>query len=324
MDNEVFVPRYVMKAAGLAPAQLTDRIEKLAELGLPREIELFLFGLDDIYARADELATNCKAWPNCRYIVHFPIIDSKRQYIFDAYLPQDDHIVKALELCGRIGSKELVLHRAFAFGVDIPRQEAEEIFLESSKRWDSLAKNYGVKILIENCSFAWFDNEFVSPYVVGPIDHFFPWEIKRFMEATERFKMHNSLILLDLAHAAIASNMFNIARHKREYRGDRRFSNILDSDLDSSKWLAPADFMIPGISYFHVQDSYLWKKGEPFDEAKYMMTENLALGDGDMDFGAFKKKLKGDETLIFEINDPSGDHCNNKAQADSIRRFNIL
>jgi sugar phosphate isomerase/epimerase len=316
--------RYVMKAAGLVPAQLRDRVGKLAELGLPREIELFLFGLDDIHARADELIANCKAYPDCRYIVHFPIIDSKNRYIFDAHYPQVPHISKALELSRRIGSKEIVMHRAFGFGIDMDRREAEEEFLAQAKKWDSLCSCHGIKMLVENCSFAWFENEFVSPYVIGPLDHFFPWEMKRFQEDLKRSNMKNTTILLDIAHAAIASNMFNIARNDSNYRKDKRFANIHDSDFDATNWLTPMDFSIPGISCFHVQDSYLWKKGESFDETKHMMTENLPLGDGDIDFDAFKKHLKGDETLVFEINDPSGDHANNKAQQDSIRRFITL
>jgi len=313
---------YAMKAAADSKLQLIDRIRKFEKLRMRPIIELFLSGFEDIGRNRDKLIKNCSQFADCEYLVHFPIFEIKNKYIYDAYNEEEKKVKMLLDFCEEIDSKVLIMHRGYGFDRKMGKREAEEKFLEKVALWDKLAKQKKVKILIENYGFVWLPDSLGKEYVVSPLDHFFPWDILKFNEDVNRLNLNYIGIILDIAHAVISSNMFNMLKKHPELSSDRRFGNIFGGDLEKKDLLETNDFIFDFIDYFHISDSFIWYKEDEISSLrKYLYTENLPIGEGNINFAEIFKKVIGSKVMVMEINPKNGNHNNNVSQLNAIEWF---
>ena len=314
--------KYAMKAAGRSRPQLKDRIVKFEALHLEPLIELHLLGVDDLLGGAAEIERNCREYSGCGYIVHFPVSDAKTKYLFDMYSNEEEKIKSAFDLCEKIGARELVIHRCFGFDMSLDKKQSEEEFFDTLAIWSGWAKDRGLNILVENYGLAWLPKGMGRDFVVSPLDHFFPWELAAFNAALKRSGLHNVSILLDTAHAVITSNMFNMLKELPELASDKRFGGIYGDDLAKTRVLRPEDFVFDFINYFHVSDSFVWKRPDGKENMqKFLYSEGLPLGKGNVDLDKFFKNMTGDKMLVMEIEPEDGDYNNNIAQFEAVKYF---
>ncbi len=315
--------KYGMKAA-VSPAQLQDRLESFRRLGLPPVIELHLFGADDVFSpAAADISSRVRRFADiCRFVVHYPIMDIKTGYLFDAMEDDLSRFEAVLEFTQTCGAAELVMHCCYGFNRDISKNEATAGFLTQVESWNDLARSGGIRILLENYGFVWLPPGMGADYVTSPLDHCFPWDMAAMAAAIREKGLEAVGFLLDTAHAVLSANMFNMRRRHGHLADDKRFRNILPEDLDRVRSLTAADFVAGFIEYFHVSDAFVWREGDDFDGMrKWLYTENLPIGRGNVDFSELMEKAKGDETLIMEINPENGDHAHNVSQYEAIARF---
>ena len=315
--------KYVMKAAAKSEAQLLNRISSFNKLQLKPSIELYLSGSDDIFKSDNSpIIKNCLKFPECEYIVHFPIFDIATKYIYDAYNSEYEKLCILLDFCKKINSKALIMHRCFGFNREIDKTQAEDKFLEKAVKWNQMAKESDIKILIENYGFAWLPDGFGVEYITSPLDHFFPWDIIEFHKNITRLNLDNIGILLDIAHAVLSSNMFNMIQRYPELRNDRRFKNICDDDLKKNNSLRVEEFIIDIINYFHISDSLIWTEEDGISSVKkFLYTENLPIGNGNINYSEIFKDIPGNKVMIMEINSENGDHINNISQLKAVEFF---
>ncbi|HNY72398.1 MAG TPA: TIM barrel protein [Syntrophales bacterium] len=315
--------KYGMKAA-VFPSQLQDRRESFRRLGLPPVIELHLFGARDVFhpEAAAFMSGVRRLGEACRFIVHFPIMDVETGYLFDAIDDDPDKLTKVLAFTEGIGAAELVMHCCYGFNRDIPKQEARRGFIERVARWNDLAAPKGVRILLENYGFVWLPPGLGAEYAVSPLDHCFPWDMAILAEAVGKLGLGSVGFLLDTAHAVLSANMFNMRQRHGHLAGDVRFGNIYAEDLAQAEYLTAADFVNGFIEYFHVSDACRWRPDDGLDEMdKYLYTEGLPIGRGNVDFAELLGKVRGDETLIMEIDPENGDHGHNVSQYEAVVRL---
>ena len=314
--------RYAMKAAANSELQLTDRVKKFEKLNIAPIIELFLSSIKSVSDNRRKLVRNCSRFMDCEYMVHFPIQDAGSGYIYDAYDEKEDNIKMLLDFCQEINSAVLIMHRCYGFNRRIDKKEAEERFLKKVALWDVFAEKAGAKILIENYGFVWLPGSFGKEYVVSPLDHFFPWDILKFNEDIGILNLKHVGIILDIAHAVLSSNMFNMFKRYSELGSDRRFSNIYNSDLEKKDFLKIEDFIFDFIDYFHVSDSFIWQQKDGFGDLKrFLCSENLPIGYGNIDYAKVFKEVAGDKVVVMEINPEDGNHDNNAFQLRAIEQF---
>lgn len=317
--------RYAMKAAASSKSQLVDRIGKFEKLKMKPIIELFLSGFADITNNRDKLVKNCSQFTDCEYLVHFPIYDFEHKYIYDGCDEKEERVQVLLDFCVEINSSVLIMHRCCGFNKRVSKKEAEEKFLEKVTLWNGLAKEKNVKILIENYGFVWLPEPLGREYVVSPLDHFFPWDITKFNKDIQRLNLNYAGIILDIAHAVLSSNMYNMLKRHSELSSDPRFRNIYDSDLEKKDLLKTDGFIFDFIDYFHISDSFIWHPRDGFSRLKkYLYTENLPIGEGNIDFAEIFKKVKSDKIMIMEIDPPNGNYSNNIFQLRAIEWFKNL
>lgn len=312
-----------MKAAPLFRAQIADRVTALGSLGLQPFVELHLFGLDDVFGpRCGEVVENCRAFQETVFIVHYPIYDTATGYIYDPFNGEAEGFEKALRFARDIGSHVLVMHRCFGFDRGLGKEEAGARFLENVARWDCLARESGVKILYENYGFVWLKKGLGKDYVTSPLDHFFPWDMREFCLKAQRMGLQNTGVLLDFAHAALSTNMFNMLKGQPHLRFDARFANIYPEDLERAELLTVSDFALDFIDYFHVSDALVWDGADGLDRIdRFLCTENLPIGQGNIDYRGILSRIKGDKTLIMEIDPEEGDHTHNVSQLRGVQWF---
>ena len=227
-----------------------------------------------------------------------------------------------LDFCKKIRSEILILHRCYGFGVEIAKERAEEKFLEKLARWHDLSKKRNVRLLIENYGFVWLPGQFRREYLTSSIDHFFPWDMMKFKNSVEEIGLNGVGIILDIAHAVLSSNMFNMLKLYPELREDRRFANIHKDDLEKKEFLEADDFIFDFIDYFHISDSYIWHREDGIgDIRKYLYTENLPIGKGNINYKKMFKDVTGNKVMVMEINPENGDHGNNISQLEAIEYF---
>lgn len=313
--------KYAMKAAGSSAAQIGDRVRKFDQMSIEPMIELHLFGLEELYAQRGVVVRNCAEYPQAEYIVHYPVSDAKTGYLFDMYNDESSHIRAALALCEEIGSRSLVLHRCFGFNKGIPKSEATRRFYDKVSDIDRLAKKSGVATLFENYGFVWLSAQMGGGFVSSPLDHFFPWDIEEFDRVVKSRGLRNTASLIDIAHATLSSNMFNMLKHHSSLRTDRRFDSISDTDLSMRGVLYPGDFVVESVGWYHVSDSFLWEPSDGMaQQQRYLTTEGLPLGKGNIDCEAMFRDLNGDKVMVMEIEPENRDYENNASQMDAIRR----
>lgn len=315
--------QYAMKAAAGSEAQLRHRVECFKKLGIEPLIELYLSGSADVLEpERNSVIRNCRNFNECKYIVHFPIMDAKTGYVYDGYEDEREKLEAVLDFAGEIDAGELIMHCCYGFGRDIPKEEAIERFFEKVAVWNDLANSRSLKILLENYGFVWLPDGFGKDYVVSPIDHCFPWDMARMHERIEQWGLHSVAILLDVAHAVLSSNMFNMKKTCPGLAADGRFRNISKDDVGRKDFLKVGDFVFDFIDYFHISDAFVWKPENGIDNMrKYLYTENLPIGKGNVDFIEITKDTKGSEVMVMEINPENGDHANNISQCEAIKWF---
>lgn len=306
-----------MKAAG-SREQLADRMKRFERLSLKPVIELHLAGLDDIYANNKRIAELCGEH-DCEYMVHFPVKDMKTKYLFDAYNNEDTNVQSALDFCKMVNSSILIMHRCFGFNRGLAKGDAEEMFLDKLKRWDAMAREKKIRILFENYGFIWLPEAFEREFVTSPLDHFFPWDIKDFNDRAVKMNMNNIGVLLDVAHATLSSNMFNMLKKFPALESDRRFANIYDADLEKKDILKPEDFVLDCVNYFHISDAFAWSAKDGINDlSKYLYTEGLPIGKGNIDYREIFGRITGNGVMVMEIEPENGDYANNVSQQQGI------
>lgn len=315
--------KYAMKAAAKSKAQLANRIKSFKKLQIKPTIELYLSGSDDIFCADNNLIVkNCLNFPECDYMVHFPIFDLKTKYIYDAQNNENGKVDILLEFCKKINSKILIMHRCFGFNKEVDKAQAEEKFFEEVIKWNQMAVGSDVKILIENYGFVWLPEGFDREFVSSPLDHFFPWDIIEFHKNITDRNLRNIGIILDIAHAVLSSNIFNMAQRYSDLKKDKRFKNIYDDDLRKKDFLNVQDFVYDFIDYFHISDSFIWDVREGIaNMRKYLYVENLPIGRGNIDYSEIFKNISGNKVMVMEINSENDDHVHNISQLRAVEFF---
>ena len=316
--------KYGMKAAPLYPEQLADRIGKFNALGIDPLIELHLFGGKDVFdpGVVKKMIENCNKY-KAEYYVHFPVQDADGFGVFDPAIHPDAYFEEVLNFSRSIGAKGMIMHRIY--GIDMPdnKENAVKDFNARLIKWGE--KAHPLAIYLENYSFIWLPKEFKQEYVVSPLDHFFPWEMAETIKLIKDNNIRNIFVMVDIAHAVITSNMFNLLKSRSSLKNDPRFSNISSQDLAQTDQLSPKDFLVKGIApYFHVSDSFVWRQRDGLNDLhKYMCSEGLPIGKGNIDFTDLFGNLANGAVMIMEIFPEDGDHANNKSQLKAIEWFKI-
>jgi sugar phosphate isomerase/epimerase len=315
-----------MKAAPYYFEQLLDRAVKFEHIGIKPAIELHLFGSKDVFGKNRSIVEeNCKKIHGCDYIVHFPIFDLETGYIYDAASFDMRLFKQVLDFCNAIGSHYLIMHRCFGFEGALEKGDAEENFFKILAEWNRDAMEHNILLLIENYGFVWLPDALKKDFLVSPIDHFFPWDMERFLEIKNILSLENVDILLDIAHASISCNMFNMLKHKNFLKHDRRFANITEEDIKKKDVLFVSDFIMDSTHFFHISDTFVWKPSNGLDEMKkYLYTENLPIGSGNIDFPILFDKMPDNKWMIMEIDPADGNYADNIAQLDGITYFRKL
>lgn len=316
---------YGMKAAPLYREQLVDRVSKFRELHLRPIIELHLFGEKDIFNEKSLkiCIENCLEF-EAEYYVHFPIQDQNGYGVYDPAVHSLSYFESVLDFAKRINAKAIVMHRFYGASLTIDRSEAEYAFNNILKKWAMLANP--VHIFVENYGHVWLPESFNKLFVVSSLDHFFPWEINDFYKNLELNSISNVSVVIDIAHAALSCNMFNLLKKYSVLKEDPRFANIISSDILRTDFLKIEDFLFykKKNNYFHLSDALVLDSkvldsnlSVLDDIDKYITTEGLPLGTGNINIRSILEIVRDSSILIMEINSLKGHH-NNQFQADAI------
>ena len=325
--------QYGMKAAPLYMEQLKDRIDKFKQLKCNPIIELHLFGETDIFDKKglEICLENCESIKQYqpRFIVHFPHQDISGK-IFDPFVDGDETVLKALDFSCGISATAIVMHRYCCLDRNLSFDEAEQLFNQRLKGWADEARQRNLSILVENNGFLWLPTHFNKEYAVTALDHFFPWEIRRFNTFLEAEGISNVFPVIDIAHSTLSINMLRLWYKYREFCGDKRFANITMAEEKESSSLTIDDFIKEAHSpYLHISDSILFGEDDKYSKNIniYLMSEGLSLGRGNIDFDSIMNTVldnKIDITLILEIEPIDGNQNNNLAQFEGIKTLQSI
>src|SRR3546814_12128987 len=87
--------------------------------------------------------------------------------------------------------------------------------------------------------------------------------IARFRDFVRQEGLDNVEPFVDVAHAALSSNLFNRKRVAySSLRDDPRFAWISEEDLQEVEWLHPFDFVDSDMPYLHASDAILLDRSE--------------------------------------------------------------
>jgi hypothetical protein len=337
MTNAVFA----LKAALADPAQLDARAAWLASVGRPIVLELHTFGARDIDTAAGLAASRAtvarlrERHAVERLIVHVPVqqVPVVTQVDFDAGQCQ-----RAIAFAAEIGAEAVVIHRYFelVFGDAPPRAFSKP---EAIRRFNAIIRDLArlapeIRLLVENIGHYSLLPRDGRNYLSGPLDHFFPWEIRAFRRFCAQEGLANVEPFVDVAHATLSANLFNRRKlHFTETADDPRFAWITPDDLDQAERLAPFDFVDPAMSYLHVSDASLLDAAELAEpnlpEARLVegiVSEGLEIGTGNLPFARLPERLgQGTPTLVLEVEPGAGEtHVDNGAQLRSLEGLAAL
>ena len=325
--------QYGMKAAPLYMEQLKDRIDKFKQLKCNPIIELHLFGENDILDKKglEICLENCESIKQYqpRFIVHFPHQDISGK-IFDPFVDGDETVLKALDFSCGISATAIVMHRYCCLDRNLSFDEAEQLFNQRLKGWADEARQRNLSILVENNGFLWLPTHFNKEYAVTALDHFFPWEIRRFNTFLEAEGISNVFPVIDIAHSTLSINMLKLWYRFREFRGDKRFANITMAEEKESQSLTIDDFIKEAHSpYLHISDSILFGEDDRYSKNidVYLKSEGLSLGRGNIDFDSIMNTVldnKIDTTLILEIDPIDGNQNSNLAQFEGVKTLQSI
>ena len=325
--------QYGMKAAPLYMEQLKDRIDKFKQLKSNPIIELHLFSETDILDKKglEICLENCESIKQYqpRFIVHFPY-QSIPGRIFDPLVDGDESVLKALDFTKTIKADSIVVHRYCCLERKYSFDEAEQLFNQRLEGWANEAKQRNLSVFVENCGFLWLPSYFKTSFVVSPLDHFFPWEIRRFNAFLEAEGIDNVFPIIDIAHATLSINMLRLWYKFREFRSDKRFANITMAEEKESQSLTIDDFIKEAHSpYLHISDSILLGENDkyPINIDINLKSEGLSLGRGNIDFDSIMNTVLDnqiDTTLILEIDPVGSNQNNNMAQLEGIKTLQSI
>jgi len=230
----------------------------------------------------------------------------------------------------------IVLHRYWALvGAGewsrLPKDEAEDAFGEEMRH---VGRELGRRIgWVENLGFFWLRPREAGRYLAGPLDHFLPWEVERFTKFLDRERIANLRPMLDIAHAAITANMFNLLRkHFSRMRHDPRFQGITAEDLSQRARLTPYDFLRSEPRYLHLSDALFvgYRTSQTSATlAQALTSESLPVGAGNLDFRQVITRLARssgpNRVVIGEIDPADGQsYHRNVAQEAAVRAWRRL
>lgn len=328
------MPAFSLKAAAIDYGQLEDRSRRLRRLGLPVALELHTFGGRDVdsqdgrRAALENLARLRDAVGEAALTVHVPYqsVDRVTREDFDS-----GQVERSIAFAGEAGARSVVVHRywGLVFGDAPPRTtraEATAGFNESVRRLARAAG--GMRLLVENVGHYSLLPRDGRHFLSGPLDHFFPWEIAAFRAYLDAERLANVGVFVDVAHATLSANLFNIRRAGGAAAADRRFDWITDDDLERAEVLHPFDFVDPAMDYLHVSDSRLLAAGEWRAPGEALLveatcSEGMEIGTGNLPWAALPARLGGaDATVVLEVEPGPGDsHVSNGAQERSLLRL---
>ncbi len=324
--------RIALKGALADPAQLADRLARLAALGLPARLELHVSRADDFLGEGERRVRQLRAEAGdpVELLVHIPpqSVPVVTRTAFDA-----GQVAATLAFAQAVGAGAVVMHRYHGLALGSApahgtRAEAEAAFNEAVR--DLARQAPDVTLLVENLGHYHLAPRGGGAYLSGPLDHFFPWEIAAFQDYAARERLDNVRVLVDVAHATLSANMFNLRRHRPEAAADDRFRWITDADLQRAATLHPFDFVLPGIGHLHVSDSVLltsadWA-GWPANDrlAAALTAEGMEVGTGTLPWTALPNRFGAEASplLVMEVEPGPGEsHRANAAQERSARRL---
>jgi hypothetical protein len=242
-----------------------------------------------------------------------------------------DQCLRSIEFADRVGADAIVLHRywGLVFGEGAPRAvdkaTAEAAFNDVVKKLAGAAN--GKRLLVENVGHYSLLPRDGRNYLSGPLDHFFPWEIARFRDFVRREGLDNVEPFVDVAHAALSSNLFNRKRVAySSLREDPRFAWIDEEDLQQAEWLEPFDFVDGDMPYLHASDAILLDRDliarDVLDEmvlTRSIVSEGLEIGAGSLPFESLPDRFGHAGTIVLEVDPAAGEsHVENGAQRRSM------
>ncbi|WP_342363818.1 TIM barrel protein [Terrarubrum flagellatum] len=326
------MPEYALKGAAIDLRQLSDRANRLRQVGLPIIIELHTFGPRDLasetgYAQVkDNIARLRDNFDDVRFVLHEPYQSVARVTAMDFDI---EPVERAIAAAHALGCGALVMHRywALVFG-DAParssRADATAGFLDIVQR---LARAAGdLRLLVENVGHYSLLPRDGRHFLSGPLDHFFPWEITEFRSALEAARVTNVEAFIDVAHATLSANLFNYKKRRlAALRDDRRFDWITDDDLARTDALHPFDFVDSRMPHLHLSDSLLLSQdalSTELDEeslTKAVTAEGLEIGAGNLPWRRLRERVGANATLVLEVEPgPDDSHESNGAQERSL------
>jgi sugar phosphate isomerase/epimerase len=342
-NSIVYMEQFILKGAVIDYQQLHDRACRLQALGLPIKLELHTFGQRDILnvaSRAKSLfhiRSLREQFGQCEFIVHVPYQDVNqitREWFDVAQLEA------SLAFAEEIDAHAVVLHRYWALSYkDAPlrmgREAASAAFFEVVC---TLATRYPkIMLLVENMGFYWTLPRDGEHFLVGPLDHFFPWEVTEFRQQLSKTVHTNIVPFIDVAHATLSANMFNLLRcNYNQFRNDPRFRSITDEDLQHCDYLHPFDFVDHQMDCLHISDSWLlspaqlqqpWQSNDS-SLVRWLTSECLTVGEGNLPWQRLISQLSQHPQptkLVMEVDPGEGDNFqNNGAQSLSVTRLQQL
>ncbi|HEV7371466.1 TIM barrel protein [Arenibaculum sp.] len=329
------MPAFSLKAAAIDYGQLEDRSRRLARLGLPVTLELHTFGGRDVdsqdgrRAALANLARLRDAFGEVAPTVHVPYQSVERVTREDF---DEAQVERSVAFAREAGAHAVVVHRywGLVFGDAPPRSTRAEATAGFNEAITRLARAAGdVRLLVENVGHYSLLPRDGRHILSGPLDHFFPWEIAAFRAHVEAERLANVGVFVDVAHATLSANLFNVRRARGAPVPDRRFDWITDDDLDRTDTLHPFDFVDPAMDYLHVSDSRLlagheWRAPDEPLLVEATCSEGMEVGTGNLPWAALPARLGGGAraTLVLEVEPGPGDsHVSNGAQERSLRHL---
>lgn len=329
------MPEFSLKAAAIDYDQLADRASRLRRIGAPIRIELHTFGERDVESDQgrrrvrDNLRRLRDGYGDVELVVHVPYqsVQKITGIDFDA-----EQVKSAISLADEIDAGAVVMHRywGLVFG-DAParcsRREAVAGFNETVRELSAHAQD--IRLLVENVGHYSLLPRDGKHFLSGPLDHFFPWEMRAFRAYLDAEGLGNVEVFADVAHATLSANLFNICRRYPHYReADPRFYWIAEADLAECDALHPFDFVDGEMTYLHASDSQFLTRadmdGPAISESLIVAatcTEGLEAGAGNLPWARLPAAFstRRDAVIVLEVEPSSGEsHVDNGAQERSL------
>lgn len=332
------MPDFSLKAAAIDYDQLADRASRLERAGLPVRIELHTFGDRDVESNEgrkqvfENIQRLREVYGDVELVVHVPYqsVQQITKIDFDK-----EQVKNSIDLAHEVDARAVVMHRywGLTFG-DAPsrssRKEATAGFNEVMRELSAYAED--MCLLVENVGHFSLLPRDGKNFLSGPLDHFFPWEIKDFREYLHAEGLSNVDVFVDVAHATLSANIFNICHRYPHYREeDPRFRWVTQTDLEQCSSLHPFEFVDREMTYMHASDSHLLTSvdmdGPVISENLIISAtcmEGLEVGSGTLPWSELPTAFstQRDAVIVLEVEPADGEtHLENGAQERSLLKL---